>query len=321
MKRILTGIQPSGVLHWGNYFGAMRSMFALQAKGEDIFMFIANFHAMTTIRDGAALRASTRDVALDYLACGLDPEKSRIYRQSDVPEVQELAWYLSCLAPMGLLERCHSYKDKMAHGFDATHGLFAYPVLMAADILIMNADLVPVGKDQKQHLEVTRDLAQKFNNAYGEIFTLPDAYIPDSVAVIPGLDGQKMSKSYHNTIEIFEEAGSLKKKVMSIKTDSTPMEEPKEPEGNSIYELYKLFATPEEVADMAAKFRAGGYGYGHAKKELLAAVHRLFDPFREKRDALAKDPDALEDILREGAKKARAAAAPVMEKVRAAVGL
>ena len=321
MKRILTGIQPSGVLHWGNYFGAMRSMFALQAKGEDIFMFIANFHAMTTIRDGAALRASTRDVALDYLACGLDPEKSRIYRQSDVPEVQELAWYLSCLAPMGLLERCHSYKDKMAHGFDATHGLFAYPVLMAADILIMNADLVPVGKDQKQHLEVTRDLAQKFNNAYGEIFTLPDAYIPDSVAVIPGLDGQKMSKSYHNTIEIFEEAGSLKKKVMSIKTDSTPMEEPKEPEGNSIYELYKLFATPEEVAEMAAKFRAGGYGYGHAKKELLAAVHRLFDPFREKRDALAKDPDALEDILREGAKKARAAVAPVMEKVRAAVGL
>ncbi len=321
MKKILTGIQPSGALHWGNYFGAMRSMFALQEKGEDIFMFIANFHAMTTQRDGAALRAATRDVALDYLACGLDPNRSRIYRQSDVPEVQELAWYLSCLTPMGLLERCHSYKDKMAHGFDATHGLFAYPVLMAADILIMNADLVPVGKDQKQHLEVTRDLAQKFNNAYGEIFTLPDAYIPDTVAVIPGLDGQKMSKSYHNTIEIFEEPSSLKKKVMGIKTDSTPMEEPKEPEGNSIYELYKLFASPEEVADMAAKFRAGGYGYGHAKKELLAACHRLFDPFRAKRDELAKDEDALEDILRDGARKAREAAAPVMEKVRAAVGL
>ena len=321
MKKILTGIQPSGALHWGNYFGAMRSMFALQEKGEDIFMFIANFHAMTTQRDGATLRAATRDVALDYLACGLDPNRSRIYRQSDVPEVQELAWYLSCLTPMGLLERCHSYKDKMAHGFDATHGLFAYPVLMAADILIMNADLVPVGADQKQHLEVTRDLAQKFNNAYGEIFTLPDAYIPDSVAVIPGLDGQKMSKSYHNTIEIFEQPSSLKKKVMSIKTDSTPMEEPKEPEGNSIYELYKLFASPDEVAEMAAKFRAGGYGYGHAKKELLAACHRMFDPFREKRDALAKDPDALEDILRDGARKAREAAAPVMEKVRAAVGL
>ena len=318
--RVLTGIQPSGKLHWGNYFGAMKSMFDLQEKGEN-FMFIANFHAMTTVRDGALLREATRDVALDYLACGLDPEKSVIYRQSDVPEVQELAWYLSCLTPMGLLERCHSYKDKMAHGFEATHGLFAYPVLMAADILIMNADLVPVGKDQKQHLEVTRDIAIKFNNAYGECFKIPDAYIPDTVATIPGTDGQKMSKSYHNTIEIFEEASALKKKVMGIKTDSTPMEAPKEPEGNSIYELYKLFASPEEVADMAAKFRAGGYGYGHAKKELLAACHRLFDPFREKRDELAKDPDALEDILRDGARKAREAAAPVMEKVRRAVGL
>ena len=194
--RILTGIQPSGKLHWGNYFGAMKSMFDLQAKGEDMFMFIANFHAMTTVRDGAALRAATRELALDYLACGLDPAKSVMYRQSDVPEVQELAWYLSCLTPMGLLERCHSYKDKMAHGFEATHGLFAYPVLMAADILIMNSDLVPVGKDQKQHLEVTRDLAQKFNNSYGEIFKLPDAYIPESVATIPGTDGQKLS-NYH----------------------------------------------------------------------------------------------------------------------------
>ena len=316
--RILTGIQPSGKLHWGNYFGAMKSMFDLQEKGEN-FMFIANFHAMTTVRDGAALRQATRDVALDYLACGLDPSKTIMYRQSDVPEVQELAWYLSCLTPMGLLERCHSYKDKMAHGFEATHGLFAYPVLMAADILIMNADLVPVGKDQKQHLEVTRDLAQKFNNAFGEIFKLPDAYIPDSVATIPGTDGQKMSKSYHNTIELFDP--SVKKKIMGIVTDSTPMEEPKEPDGNSVYEMYKLFATPEEVAEMAANFRAGGYGYGHAKKALLAAYKRMFDPFKARRDELEKDPDALEDILREGAKKARAAAAPVMEKVRRAVGL
>ena len=317
--RILTGIQPSGKLHWGNYFGAMKSMFDLQAKGEEMFMFIANFHAMTTVRDGAALRESTRELALDYLACGLDPEKTVMYRQSDVPEVQELAWYLSCLTPMGLLERCHSYKDKMAHGFEATHGLFAYPVLMAADILIMNSDLVPVGKDQKQHLEVTRDLAQKFNNAYGEIFKLPDAYIPESVATIPGTDGQKMSKSYHNTIELFDV--SVKKKVMGIVTDSQPMEAKKEPEGNSIYELYKLFATPEEVAAMAAAFRAGGYGYGTAKKELLSAYHRLFDPYRERRDMLAKDPASLEDILAEGAKKARASAAPVMEKVRSAVGL
>ena len=319
--RILTGIQPSGKLHWGNYFGAMRSMFDLQAKGEEIFMFIANYHAMTTVCDGAALREMTRDVALDYLACGLDPAKSIIYRQSDVKEVQELAWFLSCLTPMGLLERCHSYKDKMAHGFDATHGLFAYPVLMAADILIMNADVVPVGRDQKQHLEVTRDLAQKFNNAFGEIFKLPDAYIPDSVATIPGTDGQKMSKSYHNAIELFEPAGSIKKKVMGIVTDSKTMEEPKEPEGNSIYELYKLFATPDEVEEMAASFRAGNYGYGHAKKELLAAYHRLFDPFRAKREELAKDPDTLEDILRAGAAKARAAAAVTLEKVYAAVGL
>ena len=317
--RILTGIQPSGKLHWGNYFGAMKSMFDLQAKGEDMFMFIANFHAMTTVRDGATLRDATREVALDYLACGLDPTKTTVYRQSDVPEVQELAWYLSCLTPMGLLERCHSYKDKMAHGFEATHGLFAYPVLMAADILIMNSDLVPVGKDQKQHLEVTRDLAQKFNNAYGEIFKMPDAYIPDSVATIPGTDGQKMSKSYHNTIELFDV--SVKKKVMGIVTDSQPMEAKKEPEGNSIYELYKLFATPEEVSAMADAFRAGGYGYGAAKKELLAAYHRLFDPFKERREELSKDPDALEDVLVDGAKRARAAAAPTMEKVRRAVGL
>ena len=317
--RILTGIQPSGKLHWGNYFGAMKSMFDLQAKGEDMFMFIANFHAMTTVRDGKALRDATREVALDYLACGLDPAKTTVYRQSDVPEVQELAWYLSCLAPMGLLERCHSYKDKMAHGFEATHGLFAYPVLMAADILIMNSDLVPVGKDQKQHLEVTRDLAQKFNNAYGEIFKMPDAYIPDSVATIPGTDGQKMSKSYHNTIELFDV--SVKKKVMGIVTDSQPMEAKKEPDGNSIYELYKLFATPEEVSAMADAFRAGGYGYGTAKKELLAAYHRLFDPFKDRREELMKDPDALEDVLAEGAKRARAAAAPTMEKVRRAVGL
>ena len=281
-------------------------------------MFIANFHAMTTVRDGEALREATREVALDYLACGLDPERTIVYRQSDVPEVQELAWYLSCLTPMGLLERCHSYKDKMAHGFDATHGLFAYPVLMAADILIMNSDLVPVGKDQKQHLEVTRDIAQKFNNAYGETFRIPDAYIPESVATIPGTDGQKMSKSYHNTIELFDP--SAKKKVMSIVTDSKTVEEPKEPEGNSIFELYRLFASKDEVEAMAAAFRAGNYGYGSAKKALLEAYHRLFDPFKARRDELAKDPAALEDILLAGAAKARAVAAPLMEKVRRAVG-
>jgi tryptophanyl-tRNA synthetase len=318
--RILTGIQPSGKLHLGNYFGAMKNAFNLQEKGE-AFLFIADYHALTTVRDGAVLRDQTMNVALDFLACGLDVEKTVFYRQSDVPEVQQLAWFLSCVTPMGLLERCHSYKDKLAHGLDATHGLFAYPVLMAADILMMQADLVPVGKDQKQHLEVTRDLAQKFNNAYGETFKLPDPFIPDNVATIPGTDGQKMSKSYNNTIQLFEDLKSIKKKIMGIVTDSKGLEEPKEPEGNSIYELYKLFATPEEVESMAASFRAGGYGYGHAKKALLEAYHRMFDPFRAKREELAKSPDALEDILREGAKRARAAALPVMEKVRAAVGL
>ena len=318
--RILTGIQPSGKLHWGNYFGAMKNAFELQKKG-DAFLFIANYHAMTTVREGARLREATRDVALDWLACGLDPEKTVFYRQSDVMEVQELAWFLSCVTPMGLLERCHSYKDKLAHGFDASHGLFAYPVLMAADILIMQTDLVPVGKDQKQHLEVTRDLAIKFNNAYGECFKIPDAYIPDTVATIPGTDGQKMSKSYNNTIQLFEDLKSIKKKIMGIVTDSTPMEQPKEPEGNSIYELYKLFATPEEASEMAAKFRAGNYGYGHAKKELFAIYERTFAPFREKREKLAADPDYVEDILKAGAARARAEAAKTMDKVRAAVGL
>ncbi|MBP5510204.1 MAG: tryptophan--tRNA ligase [Kiritimatiellae bacterium] len=318
--RVLTGIQPSGKLHWGNYFGAMRNAFALQQKGE-AFLFIANYHAMTTVRDGQRLREATRDVALDWLACGLDPEKTVFYRQSDVPEVQELAWFLSCVTPMGLLERCHSYKDKLAHGMDATHGLFAYPVLMAADILIMQSDLVPVGKDQKQHLEVTRDIAIKFNNAYGECFKIPEPYIPDTVATIPGTDGQKMSKSYNNTIQLFEDLKSIKKKIMGIVTDSTPMEAPKEPEGNSVYELYKLFATPEETAEMAAKFRAGNYGYGHAKKELFAIYERTFAPFRERREKLAADESYVEDILKAGAARAREEAMKTMDKVRAATGL
>jgi tryptophanyl-tRNA synthetase len=317
--RILTGIQPSGKLHLGNYFGAMRNAFNLQEKGE-AFLFIADYHALTTVRDGSVLRDQTMNVALDFLACGLDAEKTVFYRQSDVPEVQQLAWFLSCVTPMGLLERCHSYKDKLAHGLDATHGLFAYPVLMAADILIMQADLVPVGKDQKQHLEVTRDLAQKFNNAYGEIFKLPEPFIPDNVATIPGTDGQKMSKSYNNTIQLFEDLKSIKKKIMGIVTDSKGLEEPKEPEGNSIYELYKLFATPEEAEEMARNFRAGGYGYGHAKKALFEIYERTFAPFRAKREEMEKNLDYVEEILRKGAERAREEAAKTMDKVRQAVG-
>jgi tryptophanyl-tRNA synthetase len=317
--RILTGIQPSGKLHLGNYFGAMRNAFNLQEKGE-AFLFIADYHALTTVRDGSVLRDQTMNVALDFLACGLDAEKTVFYRQSDVPEVQQLAWFLSCVTPMGLLERCHSYKDKLAHGLDATHGLFAYPVLMAADILIMQADLVPVGKDQKQHLEVTRDLAQKFNNAYGEIFKLPEPFIPDNVATIRGTDGQKMSKSYNNTIQLFEDLKSIKKKIMGIVTDSKGLEEPKEPEGNSIYELYKLFATPEEAEEMARNFRAGGYGYGHAKKALFEIYERTFAPFRAKREEMEKNLDYVEEILRKGAERAREEAAKTMDKVRQAVG-
>jgi tryptophanyl-tRNA synthetase len=317
--RILTGIQPSGKLHLGNYFGAMKNAFNLQEKGE-AFLFIADYHALTTVRDGAVLRDQTMNVALDFLACGLDVEKTVFYRQSDVPEVQQLAWFLSCVTPMGLLERCHSYKDKLAHGLDATHGLFAYPVLMAADILMMQADLVPVGKDQKQHLEVTRDLAQKFNNAYGETFKLPDPFIPDNVATIPGTDGQKMSKSYNNTIQLFEDLKSIKKKIMGIVTDSKGLEEPKEPEGNSIYELYKLFATPEETEEMARNFRAGGYGYGHAKKALFEIYERTFAPFRAKREEMEKNLDYVEEILRKGAERAREEAAKTMDKVRKAVG-
>ena len=317
--RILTGIQPSGKLHLGNYFGAMKNAFNLQEKGE-AFLFIADYHALTTVRDGAVLRDQTMNVALDFLACGLDVEKTVFYRQSDVPEVQQLAWFLSCVTPMGLLERCHSYKDKLAHGLDATHGLFAYPVLMAADILMMQADLVPVGKDQKQHLEVTRDLAQKFNNAYGETFKLPDPFIPDNVATIPGTDGQKMSKSYNNTIQLFEDLKSIKKKIMGIVTDSKGLEEPKEPEGNSIYELYKLFATPEETEEMARNFRAGGYGYGHAKKALFEIYERTFAPFRAKREEMEKNLDYVEEILRKGAERAREEAAKTMDKVRHAVG-
>ena len=318
--RILTGIQPSGKLHWGNYFGAMKNAFELQKKG-DAFLFIANYHAMTTVREGARLREATRDVALDWLACGLDPEKTVFYRQSDVMEVQELAWFLSCLTPMGLLERCHSYKDKLAHGFDASHGLFAYPVLMAADILIMQSDLVPVGKDQKQHLEVTRDIAIKFNNAYGECFKIPDAYIPDTVATIPGTDGQKMSKSYNNTIEIFGEPKAIKKKIMSIQTDSKGLEEPKDPDTCTIFALYKLFATAEQQAEMAERYRAGNYGYGHAKLALFDAYMDFFAPMRKRREELLAEPGYVDAVLKRGAERAAELAHATMDEVRKAVGL
>jgi len=318
--RILSGIQPSGKLHIGNYFGMMKPAIELQEQGE-AYLFIANYHAMTTVQDAAALRQMTTDVALDFLACGIDPARTAFYRQSDVPEVQELAWMLSVLCPMGLLERCHSYKDKTAKGIAASHGLFAYPVLMAADILAVNSNVVPVGRDQKQHVEVTRDLAIRFNNTYGEVFTIPEPSIREQVAVVPGIDGQKMSKSYSNTIDIFSEGKALKKQVMKIVTDSKELEEPKDPDTCNVFALYKLFASEAEQAELAERYRAGGMGYGHAKTELLDKINELFGPMREKRAELADDMDFVEDVLRQGAEKARKLARETLRNARQAVGL
>ena len=319
--RVLTGIQPSGRLHLGNYLGAIRQSVAPQERADDCFFFIADYHALTTVSDPEALREATMGVALDFLAAGLDPIKTVFFRQSDVPEVQELTWLLSIVAPMSRLELAHSYKDKIAHGKEATHALFSYPVLMAADILLYGSDLVPVGKDQKQHLEITRDLASKFNQKFGETFKLPEGFIPDSVATVPGTDGQKMSKSYHNTIPLSGTDKEVKKAIMGIVTDSAPVEAPKDPETNTVYNIYKLLASPEKAAEMAAKMRAGGYGYGDAKKELLAAYHEALDPFRARRAELAAHPDDVRDRLAAGAARARAEARKTLAAARRAVGL
>lgn len=318
--RILSGIQPSGTLHIGNYFGMMKPAIELQDKGE-AFYFIADLHALTTVHDGKALAANSREVAIDFLACGLDPAKSCFFRQSSVPAVTELAWILSTLTPMGLLERCHSYKDKTAKGIAPSHGLFAYPVLMAADILIYDSDLVPVGKDQKQHLEVTRDLVVKFNETYGEILKMPEPSIQEHTAVVPGLDGAKMSKSYNNTIGLFEEEKKLRKKVMGIKTDSALVEDPKPIEDSSILGLYRLVATPEQVQAMEADFRRGGIGYGDFKKQLFEAIWAYFAPMRERREQILADPGYVDQVLKDGAERANALAGSVLQRVRAAVGL
>jgi len=320
MMRILSGIQPSGKLHIGNYFGMMQPSLELQEKG-DAYLFIANYHALTSVADAEALRQGTWDVALDFLACGLDPERTAFYRQSDLPEVQELTWILSNVTPMGLLERCHSYKDKLAKGIAANHGLFAYPVLMAADILIVQSNVVPVGRDQKQHVEVTRDLAQKFNNAFGDVFTIPEPSILESVAVVPGVDGQKMSKSYGNTIEIFGDPKKTRKRIMGIVTDSKALEDPKDPDTCTVFQLFKLFATPEQQAELAARYRAGGMGYGTAKKELADLLEAHFAPMRAKREELAANPDYVESVLQKGAEKARILAAETLHRARRAVGL
>ncbi len=319
--RILSGLQPSGRLHIGNYFGMMQSAIHLQDEG-DAYYFIADYHSLTSIHDGKLLRSHTRDLAIDFLACGLDPQKCVLFRQSDVPEHTELAWVLSTVTPMGLLERCHSYKDKVANGISPSHGLFAYPVLMAADILIYDSDVVPVGRDQKQHVEVTRDIAIKMNETFGQgLLKLPNPRIRDETAAVPGLDGQKMSKSYNNTIQLFEEPAQLKKKVMGIPTDSTPVESPKPTEGSTILALYKLVASPADYETMVADFQRGGTGYGDFKKRLLAAITDHFAPFREKRAQIVADPAYVDRVLAEGAEKARLIARKTLARVRDAVGL
>lgn len=324
--RILSGIQPSGALHLGNYFGMMKPAIELQEAGE-AFYFIANYHSMTSLADAAQRRKNTLDVALDFLACGLDPKKAVFWRQSDVPEVTELAWLLSTVAPMGLLERCHSYKDKKARlaGDDldqVNHGLFAYPVLMAADILIFDSNVVPVGRDQKQHVEVTRDLALKFNHLYGDTFVLPEPRIRDEVAVVPGTDGQKMSKSYGNTIEIFGEEKAIRKKIMGIVMDSRAPQEPKpDADKNVAIQLLKLVAPPEVASDLEARLRVGGLGYGDLKKALFENCWNYFAPMRQKRAELASDPDHVRQILRAGAARARVLATRVISRAKAAAGL
>jgi tryptophanyl-tRNA synthetase len=319
-KRVLSGSQPTGVLHIGNYFGAIRQYIALQDANEAAY-FIADLHTLNSIRDAERLRARSVGVALDYLALGLDPQRSILYRQSDLPEVTELGWILGTVTPMGLLARCHAYKDAIAAEEKPDLGLFAYPVLMAADILIHRADLVPVGQDQKQHIEVTRDIAAKFNQTHREVLHLPEAYIRKEVATVPGTDGRKMSKSYGNGIEMFAAEKVLKKQVMRIVSDSTPVECPKDPNISHIYAIWCLFSSEEERLEMAARFRKGGVGYGDLKKEIVARLLEYFGPARARREELERDPDAVEDVLRDGARCARERAIPLLEAVKDACGV
>jgi tryptophanyl-tRNA synthetase len=319
--RILTGLQPSGILHIGNYFGAIKPILDLQGSGE-VFLFLADLHALTSLTDANALRENVRTAAVDLLACGLDPERTLMWRQSDVTYHTELMWILSTVTPMGLMERMVAYKEKTQRGILSNVGLFTYPILQAADILGYDADRVPVGKDQKQHLEATRDIAVKINEAFGEgTLKLPEAQIAEDVAVVPGLDGQKMSKSYGNTIDIFMPEKALRKRVMSIVTDSTPLEDPKDPDASTIAALYRLFATAEQVQQMKDEFRAGGVGYGHFKQRLFEAIWEFYAPMRQRREEILARPGHVDEVLAEGARRAREVARPVVERVWKAVGL
>ena len=320
MKRILSGIQPSGQLHIGNYFGMMKTMIS-NMETSDLYVFIVDLHALTSVHDREKLSRGTLEAAADFLALGLDPERCTFWVQSDVPEVCELMWVLSTVTPMGLLERCHSYKDKVAKGIAASHGLFAYPVLMAADILLYQSDVVPVGKDQKQHLEVARDIAIKFNNTFGETFVVPEPAIGEMTAIVPGLDGQKMSKSYGNTIPIFLDDRALRKRVMAIQTDATPVEDAKDPEKCNLYALLSLFAPKEKLAEVHDLYVNGGAAYGYIKQDLFELILEYFAQAREKKKELLANPDYLREILQKGAEKARTKAARTLDLVRDRVGL
>lgn len=318
--RVLSGIQPTGRFHWGNYFGAISQYIALQ-QNEQAFYFIADLHALTTVRDPELLGDLTTHAAIDLLALGLDPEHATLFRQSDVPEVTDLTWILMTLTQMSLLEKCHAYKDKRARGLSADAGLFTYPVLMAADILLYDSDVVPVGVDQVQHIEVTRDIAQRFNTTYSEALRLPEARVLDQSAKVPGVDGEKMSKSYGNVIELFETPKRTRKKVMSIKTDSTPVEDSKDPDACAVFALYRLFGDEAQQADLADRYRAGGLGYGEAKQKLFDVAMEYFAEARERRAELESDPDRVRDVLEHGARAARAKGREVLDRVQSACGL
>ena len=319
-KRILSGIQPSGSLHLGNYFGMMKRMIEYQDKSE-LFCFLVNYHALTSVSDGNKLRKETLSAAMDFLALGINPDKSYFWVQSDIPEVTELTWILSNVTPFGLLERCHSYKDKVARGIFPNHGLFAYPVLMSADILIFQSNIVPVGKDQKQHVEVARDIAIKFNNTYGEIFVIPEEEIQSDLATVPGLDGQKMAKSYDNTIEIFADEKNMKQKVMSIVTDSTPVDKPKNPETCNLFAIYQLFASEGQVKELDDKYRNKPMKYSDVKKELFGMIWDYFANARQERKKYENSPGDVINILQKGAGKTREIACSTIEQVRKAIGL
>lgn len=318
--RVLSGIQPTGRFHWGNYFGAIRQYIDLQWEHE-AYYFVANLHALTTIRDRDLLRQLTHEAAVDLLALGLDPNRATLFVQSDVPEVSQLCWLLMTGTPMGLLQRCHAYKDKVARGLPADAGLFTYPVLMAADILAYDADWVPVGEDQIQHIEVCRDIAASFNHRYGETFVLPQARVLPQAARVPGTDGEKMSKSYNNTLEIFEEPKVQRKKIMRIVTDSRPMEQPKDPESDHLFQLYSLLATAEEREAMAALYRRGGFGYGQVKQAVADLAERYFAEPRARRAELEAHPQRVREILGDGAQRARRKAAEVLRRAQEACGV